>query len=72
MFLLMKGIFSCFKGEGSFLVYSLRGFSLWLARSIDLGPKVRKKHHGKEHVVEPSCSPPGGQEAESELALMGM
>lgn len=47
------------------MAHSVRGFSLWLARSIALWPKINKKeHHGREYVEEPYYS---DQEAESEL-----
>lgn len=55
------------------MAHSVRGFSLWLARLIALWPKINKKeHHGEEYVVEPSCSPAGDQEAESELFSTSM
>jgi hypothetical protein len=51
------------------LIYSYRGFSPWL-----LGPIasfVKTAYHGREHVVEQSHSPHGGDEKERKRKKLG-
>jgi hypothetical protein len=50
--------------ESFILAPSFRGFSLLLAGSIGFRAVVKQKYHGREHMVEQSCSPYGSWEAQ--------